>query len=173
MTKLNLASGQRPFKKPWLNIDLVQQGYPVDIISDMTKLPNEVKGCEAMVCHHGLEHLDMSVVSDAFAHWHSKLVQGGKLLIAIPDVEALIDRWKQKLIDDYIFNVNLFGAYQGRLSDLHRWSYTEQSLNSVANERVQWGNSRRIRRLSELDQNTYEGSDLAMDWWVLMIEFQK
>ena len=34
MIQINLASGQRPFPKPWINIDIKDQGYPVDILTD-------------------------------------------------------------------------------------------------------------------------------------------
>lgn len=168
MHKINLASGQRPFDSPWVNVDLVSQGYAVDVIADMTSLPEEINNCDIMVCHHGLEHIDMSIVEQTMRHWYDRLVPGGRLLIAVPDIRAIIDAWYAGRIDDYIFNVNVYGAYQGRLSDLHRWSYTEESLSQKAGE---WSQKRRIRTLQEL--SGYDGADLAMDFWILMMEFTK
>lgn len=170
--KINLASGQRPFPKPWVNIDAVDQGYDIDIVSDIRSLPKEIDSCEVMVAHHVAEHIDMSHVPGLFKHWHDRLVQGGRLLVAVPDMRAITDAWIAGRIDNFIFNVNVYGAYQGRETDLHRWSYTEQSLNSVANEQCSW-HSRRITDLRQLDSSVYAGADLAMDWWVLMMEFQK
>lgn len=171
--KVNLASGQRPYPKPWVNVDIRDQGYQIDIEADIQDLPESINDCEVMVAHHVVEHFDMSTVSDTFKHWNEKLVQGGRLLVCVPDAKALTEAWISGRIDDYIYNVNMYGAFQGHPGDLHRWSYTEQSLSKAASEHIKWGSARRLLTTSELDPILYAESEVAFDWWILVMEFQK
>lgn len=169
MHKINLASGQRPFDSPWVNVDIREQGYPVDVIADITQLPNSINDVEIFVAHHVIEHLDMSVVGNLFKDYFNRLRIGGKLLVAVPDMRAIVDAWTSGRINNYIFNVNTYGAYQGFPTDLHRWSYTEESLMTTADS--EWTIKRRIHGLHELQG--YDGADLALDWWILMVELVK
>ena len=55
MVKLNLGSGQRPFKSPWLNVDIRDQGYPVDVLTinkygfTWTKRPEDLNPTDKIV----------------------------------------------------------------------------------------------------------------------------
>ena len=173
--KINLASGQRPFKEPWLNVDIRDQGYKVDVLADIRSLPMiKDNSCEVLVAHHCLEHIDMSEVGAVAKEWYRILSPGGKLAVFIPDRKALIEAWQQGRIDDYIFNVNMYGAFQGHIEDLHRWSYTYEYLEKQMrnNNEIPWSQVRRIEPWMMSDAR-YQGAECAFDWWILATEFTK
>lgn len=173
--KINLASGQRPFKEGWTNLDIRDQGYAVDILSDMRSLPmipdNSV---DVLVCQHGVEHLDMSEVGSTAREWHRVLKSGGKLVVCVPNIKELIKAWLDGRIDDYIFNVNVYGAYQGHLEDLHRWSYYyEYLVSQMSQEGVDWSQVKPFQDLDRILNPIYLGADISFDWWILSVEFTK
>lgn len=174
--RINLASGQRPFPKPWINIDIREQGYPVDIISDIRSLPMiEDNSCESLIAHHCLEHLDMSTVQDASKEWHRILAPGGKLAIFIPNAREIAHRWLSGQIDNFTYNVNMYGAYQGFPDDLHRWSYTYEYLQEqmgYTKREVPWSQVRLLEPYMMSDI-VYSGANCAFDWWILSVEFIK
>ncbi len=56
--RLNLASGQRPFQKPWVNVDIKDQGYAIDIVTDIKDLHMiESESVDVIVLHHVVEHI--------------------------------------------------------------------------------------------------------------------
>lgn len=174
MRKINLASGQRPFPKPWENIDIRDQGYQVDIIADIRTLPMiEDNTCEVLIAHHCLEHLDMSHVGGAAKEWHRILVPGGRLAVFVPNARAIAERWLAGQIDDFTFNVNMYGAYQGYPEDLHRWSYRYDYLaDQMSSGGAQWSIIRPIHP-QDVNNGIYAGANLAFDWWILAMEFTK
>lgn len=172
--KINLASGQRPFKKPWLNLDIRDQGYKVDIIGDIRKL-DKIKdnSVDVLVAHHCLEHIDMSEVLGTSREWYRVLKPGGRLAVSVPDAKAIAKRWLDGQIDDFTFNVNMYGAYQGHQTDLHRWSYSANYLIDMMTGKgvVPW--KWRNFTFNELNVPLYKGADFAFDWWILALEFIK
>lgn len=182
--KLNLASGQRPFKEPWKNIDIRKQydskgnPYKLDVeanIKDLHMFPDE--SADILVAHHCLEHIDMSEVFSTAKEWYRVMKKGGKLAVFVPNMRALVDAWIAGKIDNYIFNVNVFGAYQGHLEDLHRWSYTERYLidqmsgwDGNKNE-LDW--KTRIITPDVLRESIYKDAEVSLDWWILAMEFEK
>ncbi len=89
-------------------------------------------------------------------------------------MKELASAWLNGKINTFIFNVNTYGAYQGYITDLHRWSYDEQELR----DRVCCWNGREDKFQFEMrDYNRfnalYLGADIAEDWWILSKEFIK
>lgn len=175
--RVNLASGQRPFKQPWLNVDIREQGYPVDLIADIRSLPQlSDRSASVMVAHHCLEHIDMSQVTDMAKEWFRILEPGGVVAVFVPDARAIADRWLKGQIDNFTFNVNMYGAYQGHPEDLHRWSYDYQYLidqMTGKDRQVPWTSVRRLYPQDLQVNPRYEGADCAFDWWILAVEFTK
>lgn len=129
MTKLNLASGQRPFPKPWVNVDIRDQGYPVDILADIRKLSMiEDNSVDAIVLSHAVEHIQLNDLLDAAKEWHRVLKVGGKMLVAVPNLKELAKAWIDGKIDNFIFLVNTYGAYQGYVEDMHKWGFNFNEL---------------------------------------------
>lgn len=181
MIRLNLASGQRPFAH-WTNVDLRQQfdgdgkPYQMEVQADIRHLPMfEDNSVDCIVAHHCLEHIDMSQILETSKEWHRILKPGGKCAIFIPNAEALVDAWRAGKIDDYIFNVNMFGAYQGYIEDLHRWSYSPAYLEAMMkgkDDQVAWSSVRTITG-EVLREPLYQDANCALDWWILAREFTK
>lgn len=163
---LNVGSGQRKFSAPFLNIDINPRWEP-DLVSDCSALPYPSGSCALICSHHQLEHVELTKADDMLKEWYRLLAPGGSLLIFVPNLHALTDAWMKGKIDDYIFCVNLHGAWMGHEADLHRWSYTERSLTRKLNAVAPW---REIRRF---DGRQISGADIAQDWWVLGLEVIK
>lgn len=164
---LNLCSGQRPFQKPWINVDLQPKWNP-DIVADCTSLPMIEDGSAAVVViHHGAEHLTVEKADTLFKECHRMLAKGGSLLIFLPDLRALAKRWLVGGITDYIYIVNLMGAYIEDEADRHKWHYTPESLKEKLENCGAWS------RIGHFDWRKIEGSDLARDWWILGMEAVK
>lgn len=182
--KINLASGQRPYPKPWVNIDLIEQKdsngqpYQLDIktnANDLHMIADE--SVDVIVAHHLVEHIAIHELDVFITEWRRVLKPGGILAIFVPNLKELDKAWVEGRITAFIHNVNTYGAYQGHVEDLHKWGYDAQELTN---------------RMSGLDENTgvrkhewaqvrgyqannpmYYGASIAQDWWILSMEFVK
>jgi hypothetical protein len=70
-------------------------------------------------------------------------------------------------ISDYIYNVNMYGAYQGEEGDRHKWSYSRASLIADIRPVADWS------IVKQFDFRQIEGADIARDWWILGVEAVK
>jgi predicted SAM-dependent methyltransferase len=87
MIQINLASGQRPFEKPWVNVDLIDQGYPIDIITDAKDLSMfEADTVDMIVAHHLVEHIAIHDLEAYVTEWWRVLKPGGILSIFVPNI---------------------------------------------------------------------------------------
>jgi len=162
--KLNCASGQRPFGDGWTNIDCNPKWNP-DVVADCTSMPMfEDNSAEIIVSHHGAEHLTLGQSEAFFREAHRILMPGGSLLVFVPDLAALTHAWVEGRISDYIFCVNLHGAYMDNEADFHRWSFTKKSLTEHLKKAAPW------RLVLPFGWRSIPGADLAKDWWVLAME---
>lgn len=159
---LNRGSGQRPFQKPWVNID-AQEKWKPDLVADAAHLPYEASSTELAVDHHLWEHEGcggaLALQQEAFR----VLRPGGRLLVFVPDMRALAQRWLMGQLDTQVYMTNLYGAYMGDEHDRHKWGYDH---NSLAREltRCDWAEIR------PFDWRPIVGADLARAWWVLAME---
>ncbi len=164
---LNLGSGQRPFPKPWINVDAQGRWNP-DVVGDAAHLPQFVDGsADIIVAHHVLEHYGCGEADGLLKEAHRLLKTGGSLLIFVPDLKALAKRWLLGQIDDYTMFVNTCGAYMGDEADRHKWHYTAESLTEALQRAGKWS------WIMRFDWRSIEGADLAKDWWVLAMEAVK
>lgn len=176
MTKINLASGQRPFPKPWINIDLIDQGYDVDILTDADDLhviPDET--VDIIVAHHLVEHIAIHDLERYVREWRRVLKVGGILSIHVPNIREIDRAWLEGRIDTYIHNVNTYGAWQGHVADLHKWAYDDRELEDRISS---WDGSKRVFEWTEVrpynpSNPLYQGASIATDWWILNKEFVK
>ncbi len=162
MTMLNIGSGQRRFEgHGWVNIDCVSRsGQVPDIVCDVLKerLPFEDNSVDLVALVHTLEHWELSSQDHAIGDIYRVLKPGGSVIIIIPDIRALAQRWLARQISDYIYSVNLCGAYQGEEGDFHRWHHTRTSLREKL---VRWG----WTQVKEYDWRAIPGMDVSKDWW--------
>lgn len=163
---LNLGSGQRPFSKPWINVD-IQDTHKPDIVSDISRMPMfEDNSAELIVLHHVLEHFGCGEADSVLHESWRILAKGGSLLIFVPEIRLIAQRWICHEIEDFTFMVNTYGAYQGNEADRHKWGYDTNSLKKY------------IKSVLEVnaklfDWRTIEGADIARDWWILGMEVIK
>ena len=167
----NLGSGQRRFESvtgeiEWVNVDIISRppDQVPDIVCDIKDLPAKFGhgNADYVVAHHVVEHFGLGEFP--FRECYQLLKPGGSLLVFIPDIRALAVRWLRGEISDYIYGVNLMGAYQGAESDRHRWHYTAPCLWTCLQECAEW------QSVGPFNWRDIPGMDAARDWWILATE---
>jgi predicted SAM-dependent methyltransferase len=172
MIRVNAGSGQRCFDRTqgWINLDsqpkrhlsVGDDQYP-DMIADMRHMPFPDGSVDMVVSHHTIEHLGCGE-ADAFIKEAWRVLRpGGSLIVAIPDIKALARRWLLGQITDWIFIINMMGAYQGEEADRHRWHYTWESLTKLIQDNGAWSS------VGAWDQTPVPGADISVDWWILIM----
>lgn len=176
--RLNLASGQRPFKN-WINVDIKDQGYPVDVLTDIKDLSMyDDDSVDVIVLHHVVEHIAIHELNDYVREWRRVLKQGGRMAVFVPNLKEINRAWLDNRITTFIHNVNTYGAYQDSVHDLHKWGYDQEELiNRISGRNEQTGEisfnwDTRILAPNMLGGD-YADADLAFDWWILSMEFIK
>lgn len=165
MIGLNCGSGQRPFDVSlgWVNIDIQDKWNP-DYVADWNDLgfiePNKV---DYVVSHHSLEHVGCGE-GDGFIQEAKRVLKpGGSLLIFVPDMRALAQRWLLRQMDTQLFMTNVYGAFHGDEADRHKWGYDRESL------------CRYLKRFEFQDVHAFNwrtipGAEVSKDWWILGME---
>lgn len=165
---LNVGSGQRRFKSDagieWVNVDSVSRpGCEPDLVCDGAHLPHKSGTVDFVVLHHVLEHFGCNEGNSLIAEAHRVLKVGGSLLVFVPNLRALAERWLQGQLDTQLFMTNAYGAYMGDEADRHKWGFDNLSLYGVLHnyawERICYYNGRAI-----------PGADIAQDWWIAGME---
>ena len=169
--RLNVGSGQRRFDttKGWVNSDVnyTRESQKPEIACDGSALPFISESTSIVCLHHVLEHFGCGEGVGLIREGHRVLMDGGCLLVFVPDLHALAQRWLEGKINDYIYCVNLYGAYQGAEEDRHRWGFSAASLLHEVSEAAPW------RQVKLFDWREIEGADIARDWWILGVEAVK
>lgn len=164
-TYLNIGSGQRPFQKPWINVE-PQAKYKPDIVATSSELllVDDYKGkCDLVCLHHVIEHFGCGEADQLLRDCLILLKRRGSLLIFLPDLRALAEGWMIGKINTQIYMTNLYGAYMESELDRHKWGYTFESLRDTL-RKVGFGT------IKAFDWRDIEGADIACDWWVMGVE---
>ncbi|MHC4521812.1 MAG: class I SAM-dependent methyltransferase [Planctomycetota bacterium] len=165
--KINAGSGQRPFDTSlgWTNVD-IQERWKPDVVADWRDMPMFENGsAEIIVAHHTIEHVGCGEAKPFFFKEAHRILQpGGSLIVTIPDLRKLAQRWITYQMDDYQFFVNVYGAYMGDENDIHRWGY---SLAGLEIELVVDGG---FKRAKPFDWREIPGASICRDWWILGVE---
>lgn len=165
---INAGSGQRPFdtKQGWINID-VQDKYTPDLVADWNDLSMFADSTvEMVVSHHSIEHVGLGEADPFINEAMRVLKPGGSLLVFVPNMKVLAQRWLMNQIDDYTYFVNAYGAYMGDPADRHKWGYSPESLKDYL-RKWPWN------RVKAFDWREVPGANLAKDWWILGMEAVK
>ncbi len=169
MTRYNLCSGQRPFGKPFINVD-VQDKWNPDIVadcSDLSMIGGETS--DMVVIHHGVEHFGCGEANGMIEECRRILAPGGSLLIFVPDMRALAQRWLSRQITTQIYMTNVYGAYMSDEADRHKWGYDYDSLYKFLTFRFE-----KWQDVKAFDWRKIEGADIAgPDFWILGMEAVK
>lgn len=165
--RINVGSGQRPFGRTWTNVD-IQERWKPDVVADGSRMPIfDDASAEVIVSHQCIEHVGLGEFRAHIAEAHRILAPGGLFIITTPDLYELSKAWMAGKISDYIFCVNLYGAYMQEETDRHRWLYTAKTLAAALREAAQWSS------VKPFDWRHIENADIARDWWILGMEAVK
>jgi len=159
---LNLGSGQRPFAKPWINIDAQERWNP-DLVADCSALPYADGSCDMIVLHHVAEHYGSGEANGLFDEAFRLLRPNGSLLVFVPDMRTLAQHWLMGKLDTETYLINVYGAYMGDEHDRHKFGFVQETL-----EKSLW--RRGWVEVRPFDWRRIPGADLAKDWWVLAME---
>lgn len=174
MIGLNVGSGQRPFKSApglkWVNIDSVDRPPKCtpDILADGAHLPMyDDNTVDYFVLHHVLEHFGCGEAQGLIKEAFRVLKPGGSLLVFVPDLRALAERWLQGKLTTQIVMTSFYGAYMGSEEDRHKWGYDPKSLYDFLTSCCSW------KEVALFDWRHIPGSDCAKDFWILGMECVK
>ncbi len=121
---------------------------------------------DLIVLHHVLEHFGCGEAQNLLHECQRILVQGGSLLVFVPDMRQLARGWLKRVVDDQVYLTNIYGAFMGDDADRHRWGFTPESLSTEL--------ELYFRKALPFDWRRIEGADIAgPDWWILGMEAMK
>jgi len=167
MLRINCGSGQRRFEgHGWINADCVsREGQVPDVVMNALEPWPWEDGSADMVCfHHVAEHFGCGESAPAIAEAWRVLRTGGSLLIFVPDMRKLAQRWLTRQLTDQIYMTCVYGAYMGEPGDRHAWGFTYESLSEFLN-RVTGA------QVKPFDWRAIPGADIARDdTWILGME---
>lgn len=172
MIGINVGSGQRPFvsaeEVTWYNIDSVDRpGQVTDFICDASvTLPFEYDSVDYVVLHHVLEHFGCNESCVLIENCKKALKLGGSLLVFVPNMRALANRWVSGQMDTQLYLTNVYGAYMGDEADRHAWGYDEDYLTAFLHARA-------FDIVKPFDWREIPGASLANDFWILGMEAVK
>ncbi len=166
---LNVGSGQRKFTSTpdiaWVNIDKVdRKEHHPDLLCDGSSIPLAAGIVDYFVLSQVYEHFGCGEALSLLREASRLLKDGGSLIISVPNMKALAERWVRGEISEYIFMVNTYGAYMGNEEDRHKWGTTPESLASDISNSADW------KSISSFDGRSIPGMDVAMDWWITCLE---
>lgn len=175
--RLNIGSGQRPFDQShgWINIDCISRppDQVPDVICDVGADPLPYPDGSVGVCvlHQVYEHFGLGEGHGIIRECHRVLRKDGSLIVTVPDMRALAQRWLLGQLEDYLYMVNVYGAYQGQPGDRHKWGYHDVSLMKDLNAAL--GDLDRWTSVRPFDFRPIPGADIARDWWIIGMESVK
>lgn len=161
---LNVGSGQRPFAKPWVNVD-IQARWKPDVVADGSSMPMFEDGsADVIVLHHVLEHFGCGEGAAMIWESYRILAPSGSLIVTVPDMRELVKGWITCKIDTQIFLTNVYGAYMNDEADRHKWGFTKDTLARFLWTAAPWG------EVIPYSYPPLHGADIAKDWWILGVE---
>ena len=173
---LNVGSGQRRFTTvpgeiEWINVDKISRsGHEPDLVADGAHLPYEDNSVDYFLLHHVLEHFGCGDGAGLIREAHRVLKADGSLIILVPDLRKLAERWLDRNLDTQIYVTNLYGAYMGDEEDRHKWGFDDLSLYYLLRDNPQFG---AWIKIGLFDFREITGADIAHDWWILGMEATK
>lgn len=166
---INCGSGQRPFTSTpeveWCNVDSQAKWNP-DLVCDGSRLPLPDESADYFALHHVLEHFGCGEAKSLIDEAYRVLRPGGSLLVFVPDLRALAQRWLQGGLSTQIYATNLYGAYMGDEADRHKWGFDSLTLREFLLT-VEW------KTVTAFDWRRISGADICRDWWILGAECMK
>jgi len=130
--KIELGGGENPIKNGFLNVD-ARPLPTVDIIADIKDLPFENESVDEIFTTNVLEHFNYEDSKRVLTESYRVLKIGGKIEIIVPDLEMIIEKYKNGEIDFEKFNMWIYGA-QTYSYDYHRNCWDFKNLKKILSD---------------------------------------
>jgi ubiquinone/menaquinone biosynthesis C-methylase UbiE len=91
MIRLNLGAGAKPIKG-FINVDIQDFGKNY-VKADVRKLPFKDNYADYILASEILEHIPLRDVKKTLEEWIRVLKPGGRMIIKVPDFDALVKEW--------------------------------------------------------------------------------
>ena len=135
MIKINMGCGWRDFGKDWIHID--GGDYPHLDSKDIFNLPYEDNSVDLIYASHVIEYFNREEVKDVLNEWIRVLKPNGKLRLAVPNFEAMVELYYIKNRGERPYPLDKFlGPLYGQMpmgeeTIYHRTTYDFNSLSSL------------------------------------------
>lgn len=134
MIKLNLGC-QLHYFDGWVNMDIVgdDKDWKVDIVADVSKLPQEDNSVDFIYAGHLVEHFYPDTLTPVIAEWRRVLKPGGKLVIVTPDCGSVFkDYASGKLTIEHTWQ-QIYGRiyHYDSAPERHHIAFDEAMLRSM------------------------------------------
>lgn len=128
---LNLGCFQKPFPKPFINVDVRPQPETLcDVCDDVSVLSKfEDNSVDLIYGSHIFEHIPRNEVQSTLKNWRRVLKVGGILRLAVPDMAAIIQHYN-RFKDIKVLQNMIFGS-QHHPYDIHYNGYDERFLTET------------------------------------------
>ncbi len=163
MVALNIGSGQRPFARPFINIDCQERWQPDILARGESLLMFADSSVDLIVLHHVVEHYGCNEAKDLLVECRRLLTPTGSLLVFVPNMWALSGMWREGKIDDATYMINIYGAYMGDEADRHKFGYTVPSLYKLLRDAG-------YQAFGPFNWRAIAGADIARAEWILGVE---
>ena len=151
---VNLGCGTRPLAG-FVNVDLLDAPW-VDIVADVSgPIPFDNGSVDLLYASHVLEHLPSAQVPGVLREWRRVLRDGGRILIAVPDLDRiarlLVSRagWFTPPNQPWIGVV--YGGQKDE-HDFHKTGFTTPWLGALLDD-AGFGSIERVERFREVGAN--------------------
>ena len=118
---LKLLIGSRTRYPGWTTLDLVA-GPEVDYVGDCQTLTQfDANAVETLYPSHVLEHVPYAEFQATLKEWHRVLMPGGKLMVAVPDMNILAQLFVKPEVKgaDKVFVMRMMFGAQFDVTDFH------------------------------------------------------
>ena len=127
--RLNLGCGHIPLDG-FVNVDM-RKLPGVDVVAPLDALPFDAETVDEIFSAHVLEHFPQEALERRFLpYWYSVLAPGGVFRSVVPDVDAMIDQYREGTITFENLRQVVYGGqeYEG---DFHHTAFTPESLSEL------------------------------------------
>jgi len=130
MIYLNLGCGKNKFKD-CINIDISRKFKP-DLRCDIKYLPFEVDSVDGIYALDVLEHIPRNLVLQTLKSWYKILKVGGFLIIRLPNIRAISEKYLYEKIDAKEFSRLIYGVQEeNRFPDFHKSGFDRETLTKI------------------------------------------
>lgn len=116
----------------WTVVD-ISPGAHVDLVADCTNLSTvPSNSCAIVYASHVLEHIWPGKMADTLIGFHRILAPNGKLMVAVPDFEAICRLFlNAHTNEDQVFLLSMAYGGHSDIYDVHQFGYTRDILGGA------------------------------------------